>query len=144
MLTLRGCRCIVSGMPDNGNLTHLVTHAMNGYELDLSGRPAAGREIRAEWIRNIVTGVKDETYEGKADARGIIIRGGTVPDELDLDGVDSKVGLRLISCELAVPLLMRDAKLPWLELGDCTLPGIAADRAAQRRLLTRPGGRRER
>ena len=61
-------------MPDNGNLTHLVTHAMNGHELDLSGRPAAGREIRAEWIRNIVTGVKDETYEGDCTLAGICPR----------------------------------------------------------------------
>ena len=129
MLTSQGRRCIVSGMRHDRTLTDLISHAMNGQELDLSRRPAASREILAEWIRNIVTGAADKPYKGKADPRGIIIRGGTVPDELDLDGIDSKVGLKLISCRLAVPLLMRYAKLPWLELSDCTLAGIAADRA---------------
>jgi hypothetical protein len=129
----------VSGMPDAGTLRHLIEHAGNGTELDLSGRPQASQEIPAEWIRNIITGVTKDPYTGKADPRGIIIRGGTVPDELDLDGVDSKVGLRLISCTLAVPLLMRDAKLPWLDLDDCTLAGIAAGRA-QLSLLRIGGG----
>ena len=79
-------------------------------------------------------------YPSAVDPKGLLIRGAVIPDDLDLNGVDSKIGLRLTECELKGALTLCDAKLPWLELRKCTLTTVAADRA-QIGTLTIHGGK---
>ena len=112
-------------------LKDLIDKVRGGGELDLSGKADPDRAVSADWIRKILLATcQDKPYKGLVcDPRGIRIRGASIPDDLNLDGVSTKIGLRLTDCTMAGSLTACDASLPWLELTRCELRAVTADRA---------------
>ena len=100
----------------------LVEAAVAGETLDL--RAAAERELRAGVVRDVLLG-----EHGPVDARGLQVRGAALLGTLDLDGLQTRVRLRLRDCALP-GLVLRGASLPLLDLGGCTVGGLLADDAA--------------
>lgn len=99
----------------------LVEAAVAGETLDL--RAAAERELRAGVVRDVLLG-----EHGPVDARGLQVRGAALVGTLDLDGLQTRVRLRLRDCALP-GLVLRGASLPLLDLGGCTVGGLLADDA---------------
>ena len=66
----------------------LVEAATAGETLDL--RTAADRELRAGVVRDVLLG-----EHGPVDARGLQVRGAVLDGRLDLDGMQTRVRLRL-------------------------------------------------
>ena len=100
----------------------LVETAVAGQTLDL--RAAPERELRAGLVRDVLLG-----EHGPVDARGLQVRGAALVGPLDLDGLQTRVRLRLRECTLP-GLVLRGATLPLLDLGGCTVGGLLADDAA--------------
>ena len=100
----------------------LVETAVAGQTLDL--RAAPERELRAGLVRDVLLG-----GHGPVDARGLQVRGAALVGPLDLDGLQTRVRLRLRECTLP-GLVLRGATLPLLDLGGCTVGGLLADDAA--------------
>jgi hypothetical protein len=140
---------IVCDMPSAPLSDILLKTVVNGAVLDCSpATPSLSLDqvrelgqdkiIDAGIIRDILTGKivpagtrQSETSQASPpplDPRGIRIRGAWIHGDLDLDGVDSKIGLRLTACRLDA-FTMQDASLRWLELDTCVLPAATADRA---------------
>jgi len=144
---------IVCDMPSAPLSDILLETVVNGAVLDCSPATplsldqvkALGQDkiIDARIIRDILTGKivpaatrQSETPQSGTsqasppplDPRGIRIRGAWVRGVLDLDGVETKIGLRLTACRLDA-FTMQDASLRWLELDTCVLPPATADRA---------------
>ena len=94
--------------------------------------------IDAQIIRDILTGKivpaatpqpdSSQASPPPLDPRGIRIRGAWIRGDLDLDGIDTKIGLRLTACRLDA-FTMQEASLRWLELDTCVLTPTTADRA---------------
>ena len=63
------------------------------------------------------------------DPRGVQIRGAYLRSLLELDGIESTIGLRSTGCRFDQPPSLRGAVLPWLHLDGCVLPGMVAGRA---------------
>jgi hypothetical protein len=99
----------------------LVEAATAGETLDL--RAAEARELRAGVVRDVLLG-----QHGTVDARGLQVRGAALAGPLDLDGLQTRVRLRLRACTLP-GLVLRGASLPLLDLGGCTVGGLLADDA---------------
>jgi hypothetical protein len=99
----------------------LTEAAVAGETLDL--RAAAERELRAGVVRDVLLG-----EHGPVDARGLQVRGAALAGTLDLDGMQTRVRLRLRDCTLP-GLVLRGASLPLLDLGGCTVGGLLADDA---------------
>jgi hypothetical protein len=140
---------IVCDMPSAPLSDILLKTVVNGAVLDCSpATPSLSLDqvrelgqdkiIDAGIIRDILTGKivpagtrQSETSQASPpplDPKGIRIRGAWIHGDLDLDGVDSKIGLRLTACRLDA-FTMQDASLRWLELDTCVLPAATADRA---------------
>jgi hypothetical protein len=125
--------CPMRGRPDV-----LLQSIKEGRELDLSPGTSAleevellgeGSVIEAARIRDILVGLHKSDSPTAPDPRGIRIRGTWIRGELDLAGIDSKIGLRLSACRLDTLLTLHDASLPWLSLDTCVLSGVTADGA---------------
>jgi hypothetical protein len=128
-------------LAEESSSSALLDSVVNGTELGLSPDVplsleqvrslAADTVVEAKAVRDILIGAI--AAPGKPprplDPRGLRIRGAWIRGELNLDGVDTKVGLRLTACRLDDPLTLRDASLRWLELDTCVLPAVIADRA---------------
>ena len=98
------------------------------------GHPGADNVVEGAWIRAVLAGQKsprvpDPDIRLVADPIGVRIHGALICGPVNLDGVDTKIGLRLTACMLENPLTLCDASLPWLQLDTCVLPAVAADRA---------------
>ena len=87
----------------------------------------ARHAIEADVIRDILDG--SSVGQEKLDPKGVQICGARIEGPLDLDGIDTKVGLKLTKCLLDGPLTFRDADLRWLDLYMCILPGLIGNRA---------------
>ncbi len=85
--------------------------------------------LDADSIRKILTSVSKPDPPAVIDPRGIRIRGAHIEGQLDLDGVSATIGLQLTGCRLDRAPTLRDAKLPWLMLDTCVLPGLCASTA---------------
>jgi hypothetical protein len=143
-------------MPDDPRLNILLESVVNGTMLDCSPATLLSLEqvqelgeekvVEAATIRGILAGTilpgptlaahgasslppaASVASPPPLDPKGIRIRGAWIRGDLDLDGIDTKIGLRLIECRLDT-VTMRDANLRWLELDTCVLLAAAADRA---------------
>ena len=136
MLSLLGRR---SPIRTAGRINPLIRYAGNGARLDYCreitppgleqvrslGR---GRSLDASSIRNVLTGADKPDPPQLIDPRGVVICGAWIRGELNLDGVSSDIGLRFTGCRFEKPLSLSDAKLPWLFLDACVLPGVSANR----------------
>ena len=135
MLSLLGRR---SPIRTAGRNNPLIRYAGNGARLDYCreltplgldqvrslGR---GRSLDASSIRNILTGADKPDPPQLIDPRGVVICGAWIRGELNLDGVSAAIGLRFTGCRFEKPLSLSDAKLPWLFLDTCVLPGGHGD-----------------
>ncbi len=84
-------------------------------------------EVKAEAIRALF---KDPDLAKKADPRGIRLVGPMrVIGELNLDGVETKIGLTLTKCFFNGAVTLRDASVTWVRLDHCKLSSFAAERA---------------
>ena len=145
MLSLLGRR---SPIRTAGRNNPLIRYAGNGARLDY-GRELAplgldqvrnlgrGRSLDARSIRNILTGADKPDPPQLIDPRGVVICGAWIRGELNLDGVSAAIGLRFTGCRFEKPVSLSDAKLPWLFLDTCVLPGVAANRARVNTLVIR-------
>ncbi|MCW2907634.1 MAG: hypothetical protein JWL68_2423 [Actinomycetia bacterium] len=137
MLSLLGRR---SPLRAAGRNNPLIRYAGNGVRLDYCrelvplgldqvrdlGR---SRSLDASSIRNILTGADKPDPPQLIDPRGVVICGAWIRGELNLDGVNSAIGLRFTGCRFEKPLSLADARLPWLFLDTCVLPAVVANRA---------------
>ncbi|MER7863964.1 hypothetical protein ABTX61_32985 [Amycolatopsis japonica] len=68
-------------------------------------------QIRADVIRELLLG-----YHGQLDPRGIRVRGALIVGQLDLNYIDTAVGLELVGCTFDRSITTRGARLPRLTL----------------------------
>jgi hypothetical protein len=112
----------------------LVRNSIDGAELDCRdlAPPHAedlGRRIRATVISSLLRGEFGELH-----ARGVQLRKARIvsadEEPLNIDGLDVRVGLRLDDCRLDCAIRAHGARVKWLELVNCDLPGLFANRIA--------------
>lgn len=78
--------------------------------------------VRAALIRELLRG----DY-GVLDARGVRIGGARIDGPLELDNVVAEVGLHLADCAVDEVVQVSYAKLPYLRLTGCRVPGLSGD-----------------
>lgn len=103
--------------PAEGELAGAVP---SGRALDLTGRPAAARVVRGEFVAALA---RDPHHLGTAGAR-ISLRGARVTGVLDLEFADVRCDLALTGCTFDSPMVLEQAKLLYLDLTGSALPGL--------------------
>jgi hypothetical protein len=97
---------------------HMIGAAMVGEPVTCAD---TGCGVRAEVIRDLLVG-----RHGEVDPRGLRIVGAVVTGQLDLDGVQCGVPVRLLRCRFDEPVLARGAQLSLLSLAGSQVPGLYA------------------
>src|SRR5205823_2737587 len=83
-----------------------------------------GHVIRGEVLRELLL----EHHKIALDPRGLRLRGARVTGTLDLTHVQASVGMELRGCSVDHPLLLDNARLPWLTLSGSSVPALFGDR----------------
>jgi hypothetical protein len=79
--------------------------------------------INAEWLRKLLL----KGYDKPPDRRGILLHRARIIGRLDLSRIEAAVGMELQGCHFDHPVLLENARLPWLTLTDSCVPALHGD-----------------
>jgi hypothetical protein len=87
----------------------------------------AGDGVRAELIRQLLSGQFRWPDGVVPDPRGVRLRGVVLENQLDLTDIDASLPLFLIDCRATEPVLLTRARLQVADLSGLVAPGVVAD-----------------